>query len=170
MNAVFDQHFVSGLSTINSSFKASQPERTICCPSRRKLTINESTGEITNLTDTEISHWGKQNHFESEHNINISTHVEDLIDNQDEDSIEELPTPSENENYGLIDDNGVRQSSRIRSTEDSAHMISHDLKSLMTDHIYEANHEFESAFTTLSEAAESKEVNINPYVPELKLI
>ena len=108
--------------------------------------------------------------FESEHNINTSTHVEDPIDNRDEDSIEELPTPSENENYGLIDDNGVRQSSRIRSKEDSAHTVSHDLKSLMTDHIYEANHEFESAFTTLSEAAELNDVNINPYLPEPKSI
>ena len=167
MDAVFDQHFLSGITTSNSNFDGSQPERLI---GRINTTKNadEQTGDITNLTNTAISHWGNGHTFESTHKINknpilpdnnineideyegmpelISGHNDDESDDESDDEDEgnqnrhEINQQNIQPVLGRVDDNGVRRSARVRQLEGNA-LIASDKEIFddLLDHMKEEN-------------------------------
>ena len=69
MDVVFDQHFLSGISANKPTMAGGQNEREVGKVGGNKSEINEKTGDITNLTDSSISHWGNQKTFESDHKV-----------------------------------------------------------------------------------------------------
>ena len=83
----FDQTFLSGITGNNKVFQQGQNERNVGKVGGRKSQITESTGDITNLTDSNISHWGDKQTFDLPHRVNRyqvlqeeeSTHEEDKI-------------------------------------------------------------------------------------------
>ena len=93
MDVAFDQQFLSGISGTSHPFSQSQPERNIGKVGGPKSTPTETTGDITNLTDTQISHWGSDNTFEVDHQAqSISTPNPYHILEEDSDS-EESSSP-----------------------------------------------------------------------------
>ena len=180
MDAVFDQHFLSGITTSNSNFDGSQPERLI---GRINTTKNadEQTGDITNLTDTAISHWGDKHTFESSHKINkkpilpdenindesddesddempvlVRHHIDDESDDESDDEDEEIQNRHEiNQNnvqpdLGRVDNNGMRRSARVRRLEENA-LISSD-KEIFDDLL---NHIKEENIATMFDECEA---------------
>jgi hypothetical protein len=69
MDVVFDQHFMSGITGTRKVFDQGQMERNVGKVGGRKAEITETTGNITNLMDSEISHWGQKETFNSEHKV-----------------------------------------------------------------------------------------------------
>jgi hypothetical protein len=69
MDVVFDQYFMSGITASIQGYTGSQMTKKIGNNSGQKPRIMEETGTITNLTDTQISHWGEKATFESDHRV-----------------------------------------------------------------------------------------------------
>jgi hypothetical protein len=69
MDVVFDQHFMSGITGTRKVFNQGQMEKNVGKVGGRKSEITETTGDLTNLMDSEISHWGQKETFQSEHKV-----------------------------------------------------------------------------------------------------
>ena len=59
-DVVFDQYFLSGITGNNKVFKQAQPERNVGKVGGRVPAITEKTGDITNLINSSVSHWGSK--------------------------------------------------------------------------------------------------------------
>jgi len=69
MDVVFDQHFMSTPVGSNTPYAGAQTERPVGRQGGRLGSITEATGNITNITDTSVSHWGNDVTFDSDHQV-----------------------------------------------------------------------------------------------------
>ena len=185
MDVIFDQHFLSSAPGIQRPFNGGDRERNIHGSRGRPVNITESTGDISNLTDHHMSHWGTNNvTFDSEHicrnnttqvnNNEVETaHIDQINDeNTDSDSstheTESIEEESDNIHGSQIID-GVRRSSRL-NTESGDMAINYvsAFDDIKAESVYAAFDEIEAAFTTLDKAADLLDIPISPYLPEPK--
>ena len=179
-DVVFDQHFVSSADGIDQEFKHSQKSKKLGKSGGRKGEITEHTGDITTITDTEISHWGQKQTFETTHNVNNSkvfkdpnNPFDDLNDNNEDsesesdddnedDIIPELEDTSDYSNTrgtGMID--GVRRSRRLTESANTSSLLMYAQE--QAEHI---DSDIELVFTTIMDIASKDDVDITPYLPE----
>ena len=86
----FDQRFLSGVTGGNKIFKQGQAERNVGKINARHSSPTESTGDITNLAELTISHWGKEQTFDNVHAVNkyqILQPESDSEESKDEDDL-----------------------------------------------------------------------------------
>ena len=100
MDVAFDQHFLSGPTGTSKPFSQAQPERNVGRVGGRRPTPTETTGDITNLTDSQVSHWGVSTTYESEHQVQPhSSHNHYEILGEDSDLDESKDNDSDEESY-----------------------------------------------------------------------
>ena len=131
-DVIFDQHFLSGSKGVKAPFAGGEPVKNLGSHRGRKGQISEETGDITNLTEAPVSHWGNKRTFESEHNFPMSN-TNRIIEEENNEEPPELS--SDDESDISYDDNkqveeniqtqesivvdGLRRSSRHQSEEDA---------------------------------------------------
>ena len=88
MDVAFNQNFMSGSVGTHKPFAQSQPERRIARQGGNRGEITEETGDITNLTNATISHWGKGVTYDVDHTnvTNLSRSNDRSRDSDDESS------------------------------------------------------------------------------------
>lgn len=183
----FDQQFFSGVTGNNKVFHAGQNESNIGKIGGRQAQFSESTGDVTNLIDSSITHWGKHHTFENEHRVNRYYPLQQEDENDSHDSDEDNHCPSSSEdgnsesddeiNHGEISDenvmqqggtqiiDGIRRSSRVNN--ESSFSLNEDLKH---EQMYLAFQEIEHVFQLIDDAAAALDIPIGPYLPEPKRI
>ena len=177
----FDQHFLSGSKGIKAPFAGGETVRNLGSHQGRKGHITEETGDITNLAEVPVSHWGNERTFESEHKFpepSVNRFIEeekndDLInDSSDDDSESDISYDDDDvdklQTQGSIEVNGLRRSSRHNKEEDAFTACeTRDLYNSCYDSIFQDN---ESALKMVEEACELEDIPIAPYLPEPKSI
>ena len=107
----FDQFFLSGVEGITKPFRQGQPERGIGGNRGRQPNIDESTGDITNLVDSSVTHWGCRKTYDSNHSINPYNALrQDSSDEEDDINISnnnDLNSSSSSQNNSDESDNDV---------------------------------------------------------------
>ena len=134
MDVVFDQNFLTCPVGTDVPFAGGQPERHIGNVGGRQGLVTENTGDITNITDSTISHWGQNTTYESSHEVQQPSEagsLQDRLGERSDDSIASSPeslnedgentppddttnTPSSSD-LGTVIDGGVRRSNRSRT-------------------------------------------------------
>ena len=137
-DAVFDQFMLSNIAGTNFPFAQSQAEINIGKVGGPSKTINEATGDLTNLADHEMSHWGDE-------------------------IPEETQQPCESDSL-----NGKRRSARLRKLENAFSSSINNFSITMNEQILDTFDEIESIFSTLENAAQELDVPLDPYLPEPK--
>ena len=175
MDVVFDQNFLSGISASKLPFDGAIKERNLGRPSRRPRQIKESTGDITNITNSRSTHWGSNKQYEVEHDItkhNNNEREDSVVDDDDNTTTESLSESEDLEHFevdsslGTTFQNGMRRSTRRSNTLDNkndmdliAMFASQDLmQTLQTESHY--------VFEALEAAAENEDIDVTPYLPE----
>jgi hypothetical protein len=133
MDVVFDQYFLSGITASIQGFAGSQMTRRVVTTPGRKPLITKSTSDITNLADVQVSHWGKQTVFDSDHECNhqpklsissANSNRYDILDQDDNststsedndiDSSDDEPSQFQK---GSINIDGLRRSTRVMNND-----------------------------------------------------
>jgi hypothetical protein len=69
MDVMFDQMFLTGITASIKGFGNSQDTRKIGNLPTKTLINTKNTGDVTNLADFQMSHWGCNETFESDHQM-----------------------------------------------------------------------------------------------------
>ena len=138
VDVVFDQHMLSNIAGTNFPFAQSQPEIEIGRVGGPSKVINEATGDLTNLADHEISHWGEA-------------------------TPETTPQPCDSDAL-----HGKRRSARLRKLENAFLSCSNDFSIVTAEQILDTLDEVESVFSVLVAAAQENDIPLDPYLPEPK--
>ena len=198
MDVVFDQSFLSSPIGTSIPFAGAQPHKSIGPLRGVQGTITETTGDITNITDTSVSHWGTTTTFDIPHSVQQpnTNHFAPLANNDNDSdnssssssssssSPEHIDNDSVEPPTGLHIIDGLRRSSRVRHQTNrlSPHLdsrqtygdgsISSALESsdLACEFVATTMAENESIFSTLESAADVNDVPITPYLPEPKTL
>ena len=159
MDVIFDQHFLSNIKGTNIPFAQAQPEIEIGKVGGPGKVLDESTGDLTNLIDYEVSHWGDNEPSVTPISI-TSTH--------NDKAISKTLLLSENEpelGSELVD--GMRRSSRVRRLE-KAYACANDFEIIKAEQMNQSFDEIEEVFSALDDAAKTMDVPLDPYLPEPK--
>ena len=159
MDVIFDQNFLSNIEGTNLPFAQAQPEIEIGKVGGPRKVLDESTGDLTNLIDYEVSHWGDNEPSVTPISI-TSTH--------NDKAISKTLLLSENEpelGSELVD--GMRRSSRVRRLE-KAYACANDFEIIKAEQLNQTFDEIEEVFSALDEAAKTMDVPLDPYLPEPK--
>ena len=176
---------MSGSVGTHKPFAQSQPERRIARQGGNRGEITEETGDITNLTNATISHWGKGVTYDVDHtNVTNLSHSNDRSRDSDDESSttsndsRSVDSDDESEaiatkefkvdmNAGSQQVDGFRRSRRLGGASTAIELndttIPLDLEMMMT-----SIEEGQSAFQALSSAAKSEDIPLDPYIPEPK--
>ena len=138
VDVVFDQFMLSNISGTIFPFAQSQPEIDIGKVGGPVKTIHEATGNLTNLTDHELCHWG-------------------------EDTPRDTPKPCTSDAL-----TGKRRSAWLRKLENALSSISNDFEITKAEQIIDTFEEIESTFSLLEEEAQEQDIPLDPYLPEPK--
>ena len=176
MDVAFDQYFVSGINGTKTEFDGGQIVRNIGKSGGNRGTITESTGDFTNLGSSYISHWGKDNTFDSAH---FPASFVDSNPVDDDDSSEESESYDSDEsdddvpanaidgpidlNMGTTNMDGLRRS--VRNLKAS---VKESTKYMAEEYFENSLHDLETCMEFLFAAGESNDVEIAPYLPEPK--
>ena len=121
MDVAFDQYFVSGIYATKTEFDGGQIVRNVGKSGGNRGAITESTGDFTNLGPSYISHWEKDNTFDSAHspasfidsNLNDDDSTEDS-ESYDGDESDDVPAKAIDGpidlNMGTTNMDGLRRS------------------------------------------------------------
>ena len=111
MDVTFDQEFLSSPSGVNVPFSQAQPERNLGKVGGQRTTPTETTGNLTNLSNSQVSHWGSNQTFESEHQVqpfNNTNHYNLLADDSsssdDDEDDDDMPTLVQDDDSDSDDD------------------------------------------------------------------
>ena len=180
MDVVFDQEFLSSIAGTSIPFSQAQPEKVIGKVGGPPLTSTESTGNITNLIEGSITHWGNEETYDTTLNYSISSSAPINIpsdsrerDSDDESSVHSQTSTStfESETSALVPlgsqtVHGHRYSTRIRSNQQSNSAVHTCLEMNKIDHMVEAFNDNEAVFVTLETAANQSDIPLTPYLSE----
>jgi hypothetical protein len=172
-DVVFDQHFLSGLNASVNSFEAGQKIRKIGTTTGRKPIISEQTGDITNLTNASVSHWGDKQVYESDLPVSQpnSTHDKEEVhtdsDSNDELEVEDAVLNEDGIGKGSFTENSLQRSARVRNLElNESAQATLEIKVLQQEYMHQALDSDEYVFNTIEKAAASDNIEIAPYLLE----
>ena len=187
VNVVFDQFFLSSIVGTNHPFSQSQAEKAIGKVGGQQAQTNETTGDITQLTESQLSHWGKELPNETQLTISSPTPANTLASTHNQEKIETRKDSStlDDEIYdsdsSSVDDSnevgthmgsqtidGVRKSTQVRNkkSENASFVDIADMELEKLERILQTFGENEAVFTTLTEAAKEIDVPLDQYLPE----
>jgi hypothetical protein len=128
MDFMFDQMFLTGITASIKGFGNSQDTRKIGNPPTKIPMDIEHTGDVTNLADFQMSHWGSNETFESDHQMqekptstSLNNNKEISIENEDSNSTSSSDSEEEdndNKLLGMAQINGTRRSRRLQQTNE----------------------------------------------------
>ena len=179
MDVVFDQGFLSAPIGTKKPFAQSLPERNFKQSPAFIEGQSEHTGDVTNLTSTQLSHWGEAAHSESQQLITHSTLQQ--LDNLDSSSIddnfddESRSVDSDDEPIAVkefqIDlDAGSQQIDGFRRSKRLVKALSANQATSFSslDTAMASFEECFSIFHILTAAAANEDIPLDPYIPEPK--
>ena len=157
MDVIFDQHFLSNISGSELPFAQAQFEIDIGKVGGPSRSCHGSTGDLTNLSEHDMSHWGEEEPHDT--HCPIVPHVSDPAMDK------EQPSDSPNPSLGLELVDGIRRSARVRRLE-NALACADDFAVMTADQIEQTFEELEEIFSTLETAAKDLDLPLDPYLPE----
>ena len=176
-DVIFDQDLISLPVGVKKPFAQSQPERNIRVPTNLQSSIEESTGDITTVGPSTITHWSGAStdiSTSQSHKSNLSNkneQVDESTVDSDDESLEDEPVASKefkvDINAGSQNVDGFRRSSRLVHNF-LAQEEERSFESLHSEIAMTSIDEASQTFIDLCASANEEDVPIAPYLPEPK--